>query len=488
MVKRIQTYLLLLLFSLLCGKALGQSYPVQAGLFLQPPYSVYLSDYTAAGSNRLSLNLLLTDISRDDLQVRLRFSLEGMGTGFQLRTKSHYLPAPLTLQANVPLRLSADELAGYLAPENLQVLSGDSRAFLSTGKLPEDVYRICVEVFEYNRSEKVSNAGCAMAWVTLNNPPLLNFPAQAEKIRATEPQSLQFNWTPLHTGSPNSAFSTEYEFTLVELWPETVNPNQAILSTIPIYQTTTSMTSLYYGPGEPPLVPGRSYAWRVRAKSIVGVEEMALFKNGGYSEVYSFTWGDACNAPAALEVKPYGTTRLQVLFQVDPLQTEFKISYRPLQEKGEEGSWYSETTYLQDHIIGGLAPETSYEVKVQSLCGSISGAESAVVVGQTDINRYGEFACGASPAEFELDNTTPLPNLQRGDYIQAGDLEVRIDSVSGSSGSFSGSGIAAMPFLNLINVRVHFENIKVNTDYRMYAGNILTVWNPHSKMVQETDV
>lgn len=76
---------------MLTGKAVGQTYPVQASLFMQPPYSVYLSDYTAGGSNRLGLNLLLRDMSRDSLAVRLHFTIEGQG--FSLRSKAGYLPA-----------------------------------------------------------------------------------------------------------------------------------------------------------------------------------------------------------------------------------------------------------------------------------------------------------------------------------------------------------------------------------------------------------
>jgi hypothetical protein len=476
--KRILLILLLIAATVAGNRLFAQTYPVQAGLMLQPPYSVYLNDYTAVGSNRLALNLLLQDMSRADLPVRLRFHIEGQG--FSLRTKDHYLPAPITLESGLPLRLSGDELAGYLSPRNLQVVGGNEGAFLRTGKLPEGVYRFCVEVLEYNRNGVISNPACATGWLLLNDPPLLNLPAHAEKLRAQEPQNIRFNWTPLHTGSPNSAFSTEYEFTLVEVWPQTANFNQAILSTAPIYQTTTNMTSLHYGMAEPPLEPGRTYAWRVRAISMVGVEEIDLFKNGGYSAVSSFQWGDACTAPEGLEAKPYGTTRLKLSWNASPAQSEFIVRYRL---QGSEEGWEEENTYLTEHTIGSLQPETSYEVQVVGLCASVTGGTSLTVIGETAVDQNSGFSCGADPGEFNLDNTEPLPELKQGDFIQAGDLEVRIDSVAGSNGTFSGKGVTGLPFLNLIQVRVRFNDIRVNTDYRMFEGNIVTIWDPNSRSV-----
>ena len=87
---------------------------------------------------------------------------------------------------------------------------------------------------------------------------------------------------------------TEYDFRLVEIWPAGRNPNEAMRTSVPLYETITSNTMLVYGPGEPPLVPGRSYAWQVRARSLVNGESLDMFNNQGYSEVRSsFRWGEA---------------------------------------------------------------------------------------------------------------------------------------------------------------------------------------------------
>ena len=45
---------------------------------------------------------------------------------------------------------------------------------------------------------------------------------------------------------------------MVEVWPENRDPNEAILTGTTFYRTTTSATSLLFGPGEPPMEPGRN--------------------------------------------------------------------------------------------------------------------------------------------------------------------------------------------------------------------------------------
>src|SRR5690606_25887234 len=140
----------------------------------------------------------------------------------------------------------------------------------------------------------VSNPGFANAWIILNDPPLINLPFNNEKVIATDPQNVMFNWTPMHTASPNAAFSTEYEFTLVELYPAGRNPNDAIRAANPIFVTRTQSTSLNYSVMEPLLIPGRRYAFRVRAFDTNGRD---LFKNNGYSEIFVFQFGDQCVAP-----------------------------------------------------------------------------------------------------------------------------------------------------------------------------------------------
>ncbi|MBL3658568.1 fibronectin type III domain-containing protein [Fulvivirga sediminis] len=463
-------------------QVVAQSYPVQATFQLTPPYSLYLSDYAAADNNRFALNVLLRDLSRQDLQVRLRLTIEGVGVS--ITTRPDYRPQPLFLQGGMPLMLGAADLGAYFNPENL-LFQGISKDQVVRGNaLPEGFYRICFEVLEYNLGTEVSNMACGSAWLMLNDPPIINTPFNGEKVRVQDPQTQLFQWTPRHTGSPNSAFSTAYDFELVELWPEGRDPNNAIQSTPPIYETTTYSTSLVYGIAEPPLVPGRRYAFRVRARAINGIEPMDLFKNDGYSEVYSFIYGDACSPPVVVEASTVSSSRIKVSWQTAPAQTEFVVYYR---KEGSDDEWKSENTYLEEITLSGLQPETTYEFQVAALCGAYNGGKSGVVTSATSENPVTNYTCGAQPGDIDLENQEALPELNPGDIFKAGDVEVRVINASGSNGTFSGKGHAEMPWLKHVKVRVEFDGIFINTDLQMITGAVTTIFNADSPLMFDLD-
>ena len=459
----------------------SQTYPVQATTTMIPPYSVYLADYVAPGSERLALNIFLADINRPELNVRLRLRIEG--SGIRIETKPEYLPPPLILQGGVPERLIAADLIDYFDPDNLNFQGITRQQFEKTGALPEGVYQFCFEVLEYNRGVKISNSACAVAWLILNDPPIINLPRNGEKLKAQDPQYITFQWTPRHTGSPNSAFTTEYEFSLVEIWPEGRNPNDAILTTPPIFQTTTQSTTLIYGPAETPLEPGRHYAFRVRAKSIVGIEELDLFKNQGYSQTHMFIYGDPCNLPNNISAQPLSSTRFKVGWQAQFNHTSFEVRYRDAGE--DDADWIEENSFFEELEVNSLKPGTTYEYQIGASCGSIVGEYSPIAKVTTEERPETEFACGTEMSDFNLDNQQLLESLEPGDYIYAGDFDVKVDSVTGSGGTFSGGGKAEIPFLKYVKVRTTFENIKVNTDYRVIEGNVYTYWDPNSGMVYD---
>ena len=182
------------------------------------------------------LNALLADVTKAELHVRLKLSI--VGQNVRLETKPEYIGTPITLQGGVPMRLTNIELAEYFDANHLNFSGISKSEFLKTGFLPEGFYQFCFEVYEYGRSVKISNTICAPAWLVLNDPPIVNLPRSGEKLRPLTPQNVLLQWTPRHTGSPNSAFTTEYEIKLVEVWPADRNPNDAILTQPPIYETT----------------------------------------------------------------------------------------------------------------------------------------------------------------------------------------------------------------------------------------------------------
>ncbi|MEM9337883.1 MAG: fibronectin type III domain-containing protein, partial [Bacteroidota bacterium] len=447
--------------------ATSQRFPVQSNVQVTPPYSLALRDYVAPGSERMAFNAMLTDQEVGQLDVRLRVTVEGQG--IRIQTDPNFLPPRITLSFGFNSRLFGLDLEPYFRSENLLFSGLDRRQYdNSGGQLPEGVYRFCIEVLEYNRGVAISNTACATAWLVLNDPPLINLPKPNEKLVPSDPQFVRFQWTPRHTGSPNSAFTTEYAFSLVEIWPKGRNPNDAIQTTMPIYETTTNATSLTYGPGEPALVHGRQYAYVVRAQAKSGLEPLDLFRNDGLSEVHMFTYGDECVGPTDLLVESQSSRSVNAQWATAPVHTGSVVRYR---EKGA-ANWTEESILINDYQLSGLQPDTEYEIQVSGTCGFTNSASVVTADVRTMAEIAGDFACGSPTDLYDLDNQTPLPNLRKDDVIKAGDFEVKMTKVSGGNGTFSGEGQIVLPFMNHVKVNTAFTNIKVNEAYRMYEGKM----------------
>jgi TANFOR domain-containing protein len=479
-----------LLLLLSAQQVTAQVWPTQVNTIITPPYSPFTSDYVNT-PGKMIVNLLLRDINASNVQVRLRISMEGQGTGVKITTNPNAAIPPITLDGGVSLRLSDADLAPYFRAENLVFNGMTASQYTSTGgKLPEDLYRICFEAFEFKTGTRISvSNGCANAWIMLNDPPLLNLPTNAVKVSVTNPSIVTFSWTPRHKGSPNAAFATEYLFQLVELLPGfDRNPTAAFLSSIPLYETTTRTTQLVYGMmGEVPLEAGRSYAWRVKAKSIVGAQEMDLFKNQGFSEIWYFTYSGDCATPTDITAKAKGTSRVEISWSASGNnQEEYIVSCR---KSGVANAvWFTTKTTGTSLTIADLSPGTTYDYKVRASCG-IEGesTESTADTVSTLTDVPVEYTCGMISPDDTISNMQPLAALAVRDEIKAGFFTVKVTKVSGSGGNFSGEGYISVPLLKKAKIAVNFTNILVNTDYKLAKGVILTAYDPSWSGVNDLD-
>jgi|GEM_PF-310730 len=461
--RRIYASLLLCLLGLVSGRA--QQFPVQASLQLKPPYSLYLADYTAPGTDKLTLNLLLKELDRADYQVRLRVLIEGAGITVSTAPNARF--APITLQGGLLQTLGSSELAPYLAPENLVFQGFSKQQYLKTHRLPEGIYQISFEVLDYYRNGAVSNRATVTAWFMLNDPPRFNTPRADQVVKAAFPQNVFFGWLPLHKNSPNAAFSTEYAFRLVEIYPIDRNPNDALLTTSPIYETVTENTSLVYDNTAPALIPGRRYAVRLRAKEKNGLD---LFKNDGYSEVLAFTFGEECLAPKAIRVQAESPQRAKITWEGQPGQSRFTVRYR---EKKEGAEWFSREALVPHAAVTDLKPGTTYEYQVQAYCESVPGpysTTSSFTTPQQPQSKH-DLKCGYADAVVVPANHVLLPTASPGMKLRVGEFDLFLTKVTGSHGVFSGEGTIFVPLL-YANVQVQFRNIWVNENRDVYDGEI----------------
>ncbi|MGB4773794.1 MAG: fibronectin type III domain-containing protein, partial [Daejeonella sp.] len=461
-------YLYLLLF-LLSGKLVQaqQVFPVLSTLQINPPYSLYLNDYSAPGSDKMQVRLFLKDLTKNNYPCRLRFKLEGFGITIQ--NKNDFYAQPIYLNAGELSTFSGSDLEVYFNPKNLVLQGLDQTAFSRNGgKLPEGVYRVSVEVLDYYQHSVVSNAGSTVLSVFLSYPPIINSPLPGSKVQALEPQNVIFQWVPRHTGSINAAYNVAYNFRLVELIPADRDPNDAIRSARPMFETVTDQTILLYGPAEPALTPGSSYAVQIQAVEADGKD---LFINNGNSEVVKFTYGDKCAPPVSILAELTDANSLKFSWSALPLQQAFSIRYR--EANNQTAQWFEQETYTPQFIAQGLRPGKTYEYQVKAQCINGYGDYTQLQQFQMPDEKFtqGDFVCGKQSPAINLDKTQLLDLLLSGNVFTAGDFEVTVTSVTASqNGVFSGTGTIAVPVLANLQFNVVFQDIRINSKYQMVDG------------------
>jgi hypothetical protein len=412
--------------------------------------------------------VLLRDPVVTSIDVFLRFTIEG--PGIKIYTNPSWKPAPLSIQTGIPVLIPSTTIAECLRPQNIVVEGMSPQELYRGGKLPEGYYQFKVEVFEYNRGVPISNVGRAGVWLLLNEPPRIVFPANNQKVNATNPQFINFSWVPGGIASPLSAPKTMYEFTLVELLGD-VDPNIAI-TTAPDalkFTRTLQQTSLLYGPGEPPLIPGKRYTFRVRAYNTEGYE---IFKNNGYSEVRVFQFGDACLPPTMFTLKDETQNSFAIEVVADPGSTAWQARFR---EGGNEGTQWSElkTETTNSKTVKGLKASTEYQVQLKSLCGTVSSDYTAPQTITTRQKVNTQRSCDNSVSPFVVQQAQPLKQLKPNNVFLAAQIPIRVTEVTSQrNGKFTGKGVASLPLFNA-GLAVTFTDISINELMQLTAGNVV---------------
>ncbi|HUW05372.1 MAG TPA: fibronectin type III domain-containing protein [Williamwhitmania sp.] len=445
----------------------AQNFPVQAFATLTPPYSLKLSDYAAPEGNRMRITLLLKDAQQPTLDVRLRLTIEG--NGVKLTTNPSFYPTPITLMSSTLYEVSYDELSDYFLPQNLIAEGISMSALTSSGMLPEGLYRFKVEAVEAHRNVPVSNTAMAIGWLMLNDPPQWISPRQGQKLTAGEPQGIQFLWTRCGMSSPNAALSTQYEVTMVEMVQQGMDPNVAIVTLPPVYQGISPIENLFYGPDKPELIAGHSYAVRIRAFDTRGID---LYRNGGLSPVITFRYGDPCIAPVFLSSDNISEQTADLSWNSTALATGYQVRFR---ENGTDLSdWYEEPATQTTYTVKNLKPDCTYEYQVQSECGSLPSDYSVSGTLKTKKLENQNQSCSEQLDNANMPtNRDPLSALHTNQTFLAGVMPVKVTSVQGSNGIFTGMGEVYLPIAG-VGLSCTFNKVGINTTYQLISGEVIT--------------
>jgi len=470
------------LFLLTTWQLIAQTYPVQVVPMLTPPYSSKIADYANPMANRVQLQLITTDLSVQNRSVQLYVEIKGNGlTAASAPVLSGI--SPLRISGGEILRLTNAELASYFQLRNLQGITSQQY----TSALPDGMYSFCFRVKDVLSGRWLSQNHCAIAYLMLNDPPILNIPTDNEQVAVTDFQNIIFSWTPRQINATN----VTYSFELREILDPALDPRFAFeVSRRILKEDDLRMTTFVYDVSKPNLIPGRRYAWRVRAISTGGLTENSVFKNNGYSEVHTFVYAVNCSKPLFLLSQQQGKNRTKLLWQGHTLHQKYHIQYR---KKGvANAQWFEASTRNTQTLITDLEAG-EYEFRVGATCETERyGINPSYVysdiqtfkIEKTQNTTESAYNCGIVP-KIAITNQKPLGSLVTNEVFVAGDFSVTILEVSGNNGIFSGKGFIKVPYLNDTKLAVEFENIKINADYQLTDGIVKTTFDSDWKGVQE---
>ena len=469
------------LFLLTTWQLIAQTYPVQVVPVLTPPYSSKIADYANPMANRVQLQVITTDLSVQNRPVQLYVEIKGNGLSAASAPVLSGV-SPLRINGGEILRLTNAELASYFQFRNLQGIT--SQQYDSA--LPDGMYSFCFRVKDVLSGRWLSQSHCAIAYLMLNDPPILNIPTDNEQVAVTDFQNIIFSWTPRQINATN----VTYSFELREILDPTLDPRFAFeVSRLILKEDDLRMTTFVYDVSKPNLISGRRYAWRVRAISTGGLAENSVFKNNGYSEVHSFVYAVNCNKPLFLLSQQQGKNRTKLLWQGHTLHQKYHIQYR---KKGvANAQWFEASTRNTQTLITDLEAG-EYEFRVGATCETERyGIKPSYVysdiqtfeIEKTQNTTESAYNCGIVP-KIAITNQKPLGSLVTNEVFVAGDFSVTILEVSGNNGIFSGKGFIKVPYLNDTKLAVEFENVKINADYQLTDGVVKTTYDSDWKGVQ----
>lgn len=449
----------------------AQNYPIQITTQLAPPFSGFIPDYSTPGNQNLKLLVVFTDFTKPSYNIKLQLKITGQGITIQ--SKSYYYSGPITLQPGTPIEISGSDLSGLLNSANMD-FSGINAQQYQTNSLPEGYYNICFTAYDYNNLTpiQVSNQSCAFGWMVLSDPPFLNLPFCESTVNVNTPQNMMFQWTPMNMNSPNSANSTLYDFELYEVRPGSQSPGNIIQTLPPIYQTTTPFTFLNYGITEPQLYYGMQYVWRVRARDQSGRD---LFKNQGYSQLCTFTYGSVLSQidTNSLKLTLQGTALTYRLAKYTWDSLSIFLSYKLEYRKQGSPNWFPVNTTTCKSIVNNLEPENTYEARVKGIFSEGDGPWSNVVTITTPAKPV--IVCGQGGIPPLASNFIPLKTGNIAQVWNIGQFDMlvtQLDTPNNPNGKYSGYGKIAIPFLANMNLNGKFINITVNEAMEVVEGKV----------------
>ena len=262
----------------------SQAYPVIVTVTVTPPYTTKVNDYISQ-PNKIMATLLNT--SGSSIEANIQGVITGEG-GIRIYTDPDFrMSHPLTLYPGIPYYLNPVELQEIYDANYLEYEGISENDLIYGNGLPEGFWQICLTAFNYDTGERISGEepqGCSNTFFIADiEPPVVQFPLPGQEVTAGSPQYLVFSWT----WPPGAPANTGFTLKIIEVLPGVRDINDAFNSAAyPVFfEKNLNGTSYLYGPADPMLVTGKTYAFTITAFDPNG---QLSFRNNGMSEVSSF--------------------------------------------------------------------------------------------------------------------------------------------------------------------------------------------------------
>lgn len=281
----------LLCILLIIGSYRLKAQDIQMTIIAPPPHPSLLSEFQQASNNyRVNIVNLNPNQSYD---ILIDGKLTG-DNGVDVRLQDDYNGfQSLSIAAGSNDTYFFEELGNFLDGVTLDDISysgiQDPAYLIQSQRIPDGIYTICLEARDFTTNELLSlpmDANCSNPILIQSvNPPVITNPLSEEVIQQVQPTFFNINWTPVI--APGA--SIVYDMRIAE-FNEAVNMYDAIADDnfLQFEEEDLRATTFVYNQSHTPLVEGRRYIVRVRARD--ENNSVNIF-NEGWSDAVVFTFG-----------------------------------------------------------------------------------------------------------------------------------------------------------------------------------------------------
>lgn len=473
----ILTFLIQLFMSSLTAQ---NNYPIYVSPTLMPPYTLKLSDYSAMGSQKLMVTVVVNDLDVANLPVKLRLKMETAGV--TIENPPTLTTTPIYLDGGSTTLLFGQDLIDNFNINKLLFKGYSKKAYRSSGQLPEGFYRFTVEVLHFHTNKVISNQGTISAWIAIGEPPLLQSPRNDGQLGQYIGMPVTFSWLSSKVGSPMAAGNIQYKLEMWEMRTPGVSP-YTVAASIPVFHEYSTHSTFYsFDPASLMLEPGMKYAWRVTASDAGG---LVSFEQDGQSEIRTFTYKALCDS--VTELKAISTGK-KGSFSWTPgsNHTSYNVEVR-----NQTSGWFSASESFNSKVdFYDLTPGQTYQLRVQSVCNSDPSSVSdftqwtSLTVSEQEslINEEEcpDCACDDNIPEVTLSNFDLRQNLSPGDTLsnKTGTTRFIVRSVE-PQGNSTYKGIFYF-WAEIWDLKVPCEywDLQVNTDNVIVNMDYESVYDP----------